>query len=136
MLPPLLTTRTGRSILIVSRRDEHRARLESALAAKGFVPSATASAAECIRLVRRAPPSAIVMDRTLDDGDGWELIPILKALSSSRRIPVVALTSDASRAQVSRALTLGCDAFLAKPCEPAALLAQLQQYLDPTTSDA
>jgi DNA-binding response OmpR family regulator len=72
-------------------------------------------------------PDVIVMDLAMPGLDGWEAIRRLRSSSWTREIPIIAL----SAVQLSReaAFEAGCDAYLAKPCEPNVLWTQIQAIL-------
>jgi DNA-binding response OmpR family regulator len=71
-------------------------------------------------------PDLVVMDRELPDGDGFALASRLKRRHA---VPVIGFTatpiSDAMRA----AHAAGLDGFVAKPCEPAKLVALARMLL-------
>lgn len=89
------------------------------------------TAADGLAAVERATkhlPDAIVMDLAMPRVDGWEAIARLKREPRTRHIPIVAL----SAVQTSRdsARSVGCDAFLAKPCLPELLWWQVRVLIE------
>jgi CheY-like chemotaxis protein len=75
------------------------------------------------------PPDLILMDLSLPRMDGWEATRRLKADASLSKIPVIALSARAMREDEDRARASGCDDFLAKPIDEAALFRKLERYL-------
>jgi len=74
----------------------------------------------------------IVMDLSLPIIDGWEATRRLKDDERTRHIPVLALTGHAPEGLAGHsegAHAAGCDAFLAKPCSPEALLELVKDML-------
>jgi two-component system, cell cycle response regulator DivK len=61
--------------------------------------------------------------------DGWEVANRLKSAPATSGIPVIALTGHVTKEARQRAATAGVDAFIAKPCLPADLLAAIRRYL-------
>ena len=59
--------------------------------------------------------------------DGIELIRRLR--SDAHAIPIIVLTACAWDADRDRAITAGCNAFLAKPCLPSTLLAEIRRVV-------
>ena len=53
----------------------------------------------------------------------------LKGDPATRGIPVIALTAHAMPGDRERAIQVGCDGYLAKPCEPRAVVAEVQRFL-------
>jgi CheY-like chemotaxis protein len=60
-------------------------------------------------------PDLILMDLDLPIVDGWELTRRLKSDSTTRHIPVIALTAHAMAGAREQALAAGCDEFDTKP---------------------
>jgi CheY-like chemotaxis protein len=60
-------------------------------------------------------PDLILMDLDLPIVDGWELTRRLKSDSTTRHIPVIALTAHAMPGCREQALAAGCDEFDTKP---------------------
>jgi CheY-like chemotaxis protein len=75
-------------------------------------------------------PDVILMDLGMPGMDGWEATRRLKADPATHDIPVIALTGYALTKYVERSREAGCDAFLAKPCLPVDLVAQVKRTLD------
>lgn len=71
--------------------------------------------AEGIELVRSTLPDIVLLDINLPDMDGFSVLRTLKEDSSTERIPVVALTASATRAEVLEGRKLGFDRYLTKP---------------------
>jgi DNA-binding response OmpR family regulator len=125
----MMENRFALTVLLVLQRDDARAVLVEALRDNDFTVQCADTAAECMPLVRQVSPALIVMDRVLPDGDGWDLVRVLKTLSSTRDVPVIAVTDANSRSHMERAFLVGCDAFLVKPFDATALLGQIRQLL-------
>jgi DNA-binding response OmpR family regulator len=68
-------------------------------------------------------PDVIVMDLQIPRLDGCETIRRLHESSSTRGIPVVAVTEDPNTR--SKAFEAGCAAYLTKPCAPRIVWAQI-----------
>jgi two-component system, cell cycle response regulator DivK len=69
------------------------------------------------------------MDLSLPIVDGWEATRTIKSDSNLRAIPIVAVTAHATAQDRDDIRAAGCDAFLAKPVDEAALFDILQRYL-------
>lgn len=116
-------------VLLVARDDEDRAALLGALWQAGFDVECAASAAECIRLVLSRPPAIIVIHRLLRDGDGWDLVRVIRSLSSTENVPLVAIAENGSSRLIERAFAVGCDVVLAQPFQPGAMVRQMRRVL-------
>jgi DNA-binding response OmpR family regulator len=73
------------------------------------------------------PPDLVLLDIHLPDGDGFALLKTIR--TSYPGLPVIMMTAHASPETERVALTLGACAHLAKPCDPAGLLAAVGEAL-------
>ena len=70
-------------------------------------------------------PDVIVMDLAMPHLDGFDCTRQLAVSSTTREIPVIALTAHATPESRARALEAGCRALLVKPFLPASLIAEV-----------
>ena len=75
-----------------------------------------------LELARQHHPDLIVLDLHLPDLLGTEVLIRLKTEESTRQIPVIVLTADASKGQAERVQRLGAVAYLTKPLDVPAFL--------------
>jgi len=61
--------------------------------------------------------------------DGIELVRRLRASRQTARVPIIVLTACAFEPDQQRALSAGCDRFLAKPCLPEQLEREIRNLL-------
>lgn len=74
-------------------------------------------------------PDLVVLELGIPLLDGYRLIERLKRDSRMARIPVLAVSAFAMASDRERALRAGCDAYLAKPCRPSWVLAEVQRLI-------
>ena len=103
--------------------------LSRRLQRKGFEVIVAADGAEAVTMAQTGAPALILMDLSLPVLDGWEATRRLKADPATRGIPVIALTAHALASDREKAMEVGCDGYLAKPCEPRAVVAEVQKFL-------
>jgi diguanylate cyclase (GGDEF)-like protein len=79
-----------------------------------------------------APPAVevVLLDVTMPGVDGIEACRRIKAAPHLRRVPVLMLTGTTDQATLQRAFDAGASDFIAKPCDPAELLARLRSALN------
>jgi DNA-binding NtrC family response regulator len=77
---------------------------------------------------RGASPDAAILDFSLPDGDGLELLERFK--SADPDLPVIVLTGQGSIEAAVRAIKLGAEQFLTKPVELKALHTLVQRALE------
>jgi signal transduction histidine kinase len=75
------------------------------------------------------PPDLVVMDVSMPGMDGAEATRRLKAVPGLASVPVVAVTANPSGEERSRMMSAGANAFLPKPIDPSALLAEVERLL-------
>ncbi|MEK8049854.1 CHASE domain-containing protein [Ideonella sp. DXS22W] len=84
---------------------------------------------EGLDAVRRDPPDLLLLDMHLPDIDGLALLQRLQADPACARVPVVALSADATPARVQQALASGARHYLTKPLDLARFLEVLDAQL-------
>ena len=82
-----------------------------------------------VATARREKPNLILVDINLPDVDGVQIIRTLKASSDLSKIPVVALTADATNENRKTCVDAGANGFLVKPINRRELLKTLQDLL-------
>ena len=70
-----------------------------------------------LELARKHAPDLILLDLHLPDMPGWQVLAQLKADHSTRDIPVVVISADATSPQIKRLLSAGARAYLTKPLD-------------------
>jgi two-component system cell cycle response regulator DivK len=102
-------------ILIVEDNELNMKLLRDVLEAYGYATITTAEGGAALGLARENRPDLILMDLQLPDISGFDAVRRLKDHEETGTIPVVAVTAFAMVGDERRALTSGCDAYLAKP---------------------
>ncbi len=80
-------------------------------------------------LVRRVRPSLVLVDLHLPDGDGLDLLARLRGGTDPLQVPCIALSADAQKQQIERAIGAGFAAYWTKPIDIASFLEALDQRL-------
>jgi DNA-binding NtrC family response regulator len=119
---------TERVLLLVDDEPAVRLPLNRYLGRNGFDVREAASIAEAEEMFRSLRPDLALIDYSLPDGDGLELLARLHAIEAA--VPVVMLTAHGSIDLAVKAIQQGADQFLTKPVELEALLVVLQRALE------
>ncbi len=85
-------------------------------------------------LARQHLPALILLDLHLPDLPGWDVLAALQADETTRRIPVVVVSADATPRQVEKLMKAGARAYLTKPLEVERFQRLLRQLLEPQTT--
>ncbi len=116
-------------ILLVEDNEMNRDMLSRRLQRKGYQVVLALDGQTGVELSQTQAPDLILMDMSLPVLDGWEATRRLKADSTTRHIPVIALTAHAMSNDRERALEAGCDDYDTKPVELPRLLAKIEALL-------
>jgi len=119
-----------RTVLIVEDNEDNRIVYSTILRHHGYRVTEAHDGEEGIAKARNERPDIILMDISIPLIDGWEVTQMLKRERSTSHIPIIALTAHAMPGDRERAMEVGCDGYLAKPCEPRAVLAEVNRLLE------
>ncbi|HEY7569713.1 MAG TPA: response regulator [Gemmatimonadaceae bacterium] len=122
------------TILIVEDNEDNRIVYSTMLRHFGFAVDEAENGAEGILKARTKLPDLILMDIAIPLVDGWEAVQRLKRDPVTAGIPIVALTAHAMPADREKAIQVGCDGYLAKPCEPRAVVEEVKRILASKTA--
>ena len=89
---------------------------------------------EAIERAETTRPDLVLLDLQLPEVSGVEAARRLRASSATAHIPLIAVTGYSQPKEHDEARAAGFDRVIVKPCEPAALLAEVESILG--TSDA
>jgi len=115
-------------ILLVDDDAELRGAVRSYLELKGYSVSEADSGKACREYLEQNHPDAILMDYSLPDVDGLQLLRDIRAIDSS--VPVLIMTGYATIELAVRSMKEGAEQFVAKPFELSVLLKLLEKVLD------
>ncbi len=114
-------------ILLVEDEPALGIRIEQVLNDEGFTVHWCKNLHDARAQVNAAPPAITLLDLNLPDGDGLELLPLLRrAAPNSRNIVLTARTSPQERIE---GLNLGADDYISKPFVLAELLARIRAQM-------
>jgi two-component system, cell cycle response regulator DivK len=112
-------------VLIIEDFDDAREMYAEYLEFSGLRVAGAADALTGLRMAEDLQPAVILMDAALPGLSGWDAIKQLKANPATRNIPVLMLTGHVMGDAKARALEIGADGFIAKPCLPDELARQI-----------
>ena len=116
-------------ILLVEDNELNRDMLSRRLVRRGYEVEIALDGKEGLRLAAASAPDLILLDLSLPEMDGWEVLKNLKQDPKMRAIPVVALTAHALVSDRNRALEAGFDEYDIKPVEMPRLLKKMEMLL-------
>jgi len=119
----------GKTVLLVEDNEDNRIVYSTILQHFGYVVMEALNGAEGISKARAERPDLILMDISIPVIDGWEATQVLKRDPETRAIPIIALTAHALASDREKAMEVGCDSYLAKPCEPKAVVSEVEKFI-------
>ncbi len=123
--PPRAQRIDGLRILMVEDDTDTREALKLVLEKSGAQVAAMGSGREALAAIEGVRPDIMLCDIAMPEEDGYAVIAKVRALGPARSgdVPAVAVTAYASPEDRARALSAGFQAHVAKPVEPARLIA-------------
>ena len=116
-------------ILVVEDQEDNRQILRDLLANAGYEMIEAEDGEAALVKVAEHKPDLILMDIQLPLLDGYEATRRIKANPDLKHIPIIVVTSYALSGDEEKARAAGCEAYVAKPYSPRALLAKIREYL-------
>jgi CheY-like chemotaxis protein len=127
---PAPATDGARTVLYIEDNPSNVELLASVLALRpGLQLVTAANGADGLVLARSRRPDLIVVDVALPDIDGFEVCRRLRADAAFARAPIVALSANAMPADIAKGRAAGFNAYLTKPLDVPAFLAELDRWL-------
>ena len=116
-------------ILVVEDQEDNRQILRDLLKSVGYEMIEAEDGEQALIKVVEHKPDLILMDIQLPLLDGYEATRRIKANPELKHIPIIVVTSYALSGDEEKARAAGCEAYVAKPYSPRALLAKIREYL-------
>jgi signal transduction histidine kinase len=113
--------------LVVDDKEENLYYLTALLRGHGYLVDSARHGAEALVMARQNPPDLVVSDLLMPVMDGYTLLRHWKADARLGKIPFIVYTATYTEpADEQLALSLGADAFILKPAEPADFVARIR----------
>lgn len=113
----------GLRVLVVDDQRDAREIVERLLEPHGAVVTAVPSVDAALAALRQGPVDVLVSDIAMPDRDGYDLIQSIRSDARLARLPAAALTAFSTAEDRARVLGAGFQELLAKPVQPALLVA-------------
>jgi CheY-like chemotaxis protein len=125
----------GATVLLVEDTDDSREMLAEFMGMFGLEVEQARSGNEAIAKFRAAPPSLVVSDIAMPDGDGLSLVRAIRALPPDEGglTPAIAVSA---LPDPEEAILAGFHAYLHKPVDPVNLLDVIRSFLEPVSNGA
>ncbi|TMF42680.1 MAG: response regulator [Chloroflexi bacterium] len=116
-------------ILLVEDNASNQLLVRAVLEPAGFRVDVASTASQALEHLKKRTPALILMDLELPGKDGLSLTRLLKTMSPTTAIPVVAMTAHTSLQTRTDALAAGCAGFISKPIDVHTFPARVSEFL-------
>jgi CheY-like chemotaxis protein len=125
----------GAKVLIVEDTDDSREMLAEFMRMFGIDVQEARSGNEAIAKFRAAPPSLVVSDIAMPDGDGLSLVKAIRSLPAEHGglTPIICVSAGHDPQE---AILAGFHVYLQKPVDPVMLLDVMRNFLGPVSREA
>lgn len=118
------------TILIVDDSAAMRSLLVATIETLGSIKTVqAASGFEALRVLPREQVDLVLTDINMPDINGLELLSYIRTNPMYQNLPVIIISTEGSRKDIDRGLSLGANEYLVKPFIPAKLLELVQRLL-------
>lgn len=120
----------GHKILIVEDSPTIRSLIISTLESAGnFNFVETGGGFEALKILPREKFDLIITDINMPDINGLELVSFVKKNELYRNIPLIIISTESSKNDIAKGLSLGADEYIVKPFKPEELQNIVLKYL-------
>lgn len=117
---------TSRTVIIIDDEPQIRTLLSIVLEAQGYIVRTAGDGATGLVEIAMSPPDIVLLDLSLPDMDGREVLGKMRQWSN---IPVIILSVRGSDVEKAALLDAGADDYLTKPFSNTELLARMRTAL-------
>ncbi len=119
----------GKKILLVEDMEINRVILKSLLEPTRVEVFEAEDGAQAVELIESNAYDLILMDVQMPHMDGYTATGLIRSSPRGRDVPIVAMTANAFKEDIDRALASGMNGHLSKPIDEAKMFVELSRYL-------
>ena len=116
-------------ILVADDDDDILALVTAVLQRSGHEVTAVRDGAEALESLQRQAPDLVVLDISMPEIDGLEVLQRIRSSAATSELPVVLLSARAQEDDVRLGFTTGASAYVRKPFSPRELADRVAQLL-------
>ena len=117
------------SVLIVEDDEALSNLVTEVLATAGFLTRTARNRTEINAEINRALPDIVLLDVSLPDADGFQILERIRANAKIAKLPVIMMTGKSEVTDVARGLALSADGYVTKPFKISALVTAVNTVL-------
>ena len=122
----------GKNILYIEDNPDNMLLVKRALESRGYRLLEALTGIGGVETAEQQEVDLILLDINLPDIDGYEVARRLRSNSTKRQLaytPIIAITANALKGDVEKALAAGCDVYMSKPINIRELWARVEAYV-------
>ncbi|HTU58932.1 MAG TPA: response regulator [Polyangiales bacterium] len=117
-------------VLVVDDNAKYRELAAKTMTDAGFEVITANNGFEGLSAALKHQPSMVLTDINMPGMDGWQLLRMIRARPTLRRLPVIFLTDMTDEEQRLRGYELGVDDYVVKPFTEVELIARVERILE------
>ena len=98
----------------------------------GFKTQTSENGFDALNKINRQKPDLVLLDISLPQLNGFEVLKKLRSNPETAHIPVIILTANCDLETKKNALALKADGFMTKPVEASDLSKMIQKFITPS----
>ena len=118
-----------KALLIIVDDNPANLRIGKNILSEKYTVATAPSAEKLFNILEDNTPSLILLDISMPETDGYEIMKILKSKPETKNIPVIFLTSRAETDDELMGLSLGAVDYIIRPIQPPLLLKRIELHL-------
>jgi two-component system, OmpR family, response regulator MtrA len=119
----------GALVLVADDDEDILTLVKAVLQREGHEVIAVPDGAQALACVQAESPDLAVLDISMPELDGLEVLRRVRADAETRDLPVVLLSAQAQEADVARGYATGANAYIKKPFSPRELAERVEALL-------
>ena len=124
-------TGDGRLVLVADDDEDILVLVRTVLERAGYEVVAARNGAEAVTAAQQRRPDLAVLDVSMPELDGLEVLRRLRADASTSDVPVLLLSARVQEDDVARGFATGANAYVQKPFSPRELSDRVSALLGP-----
>jgi two-component system cell cycle response regulator DivK len=118
-----------KKVLVIEDNSDNLTIIRYALNRDGYEVISASTGEAGIELALLERPFFILMDINLPGIDGLETARRIRSSEADGKIPIIAVTSFAMAGDKERILAAGCNGYIEKPIDPAAIVKKIHSII-------
>jgi CheY-like chemotaxis protein len=119
----------NQTVLVVEDYDDARELISMWLKGSGYRVIEAKDGGEAVEVARRECPDLVIMDMSMPKLDGLSATQAIREIEELCHIPIIACSANDVREWADKALAAGCNDFVSKPVDFAALEVAMKRLL-------